>query len=304
MIIKTYPNRNIYGKYFLATEAPDDEEVTEEQPKPRRNVKVISVKPSNRGKDFTQIENEQIDVDNVEYDEDIDNDTTDYGEEEPEAEQEVQADTEQEPAEVDADTANEQPQPEVDNNTEEQPVQNQQPAEQADEPVEQPDTGDNADYTDTGEDPNAQDYADNETGEEGPDTGDNADYTDTGEDPNAQQPVQDQVPDNGATKTAPGVEFDSTRKYNLYKEFMSLYNACDNYISKLENILRNDYEENQIIRISVINLREIKDIVSDYMTIRFPLSTYVQSLLFYQKMVVSIQLVFNLLKSIGINKTK
>ena len=28
MILKTYPNRNIYGKYFLATEAPDDEEIT------------------------------------------------------------------------------------------------------------------------------------------------------------------------------------------------------------------------------------------------------------------------------------
>ena len=101
---------------------------------------------------------------------------------------------------------------------------------------------------------------------------------------------------------APGVELDSTRKYNLYREFMSLYNACDNYISKLENILRNDYDENQIILISVNNLREIKDIVSDYMTIRFQINTYVQSLLFYQKMIVAVQLVFKLLKSINSKK--
>ena len=83
---------------------------------------------------------------------------------------------------------------------------------------------------------------------------------------------------------------------------MSLYNACDNYISKLENVLKNDDEENQIIRISVKNLREIRDILSDYMTIRFQLNTYVQSLLFYQKMVVSVQLVFNILKTIKSNK--
>ena len=50
---------------------------------------------------------------------------------------------------------------------------------------------------------------------------------------------------------------------------------------------------------SVTKLREIKDIIFDYMTIRFQLNSYVQSLLFYQKMVVAVQLVFNLLKSIA-----
>jgi len=38
------------------------------------------------------------------------------------------------------------------------------------------------------------------------------------------------------------------------------------------------------------------------MTIRFTLNTYVQSLLFYQKMVVSVQLVFKMLASIKKNK--
>ena len=78
---------------------------------------------------------------------------------------------------------------------------------------------------------------------------------------------------------------------------MSLYNACDNYISKLENVLKDDTIQNQIIRTSVNNLRDIKDIIYDYMTIKYPINSYIQSLLFYQKMKVSIQLIFALLKN-------
>lgn len=275
MIIKTYPNKNIYGKYFLATEAPDDEEVSEEQPKPKRNVKVVSVKPSNRSKDFTQVGNPPITPDDVEDTEDIDVDTTDYG-------------TEEIPDTTDT--------PETTEPAAEEPVIDDTNAEASPEDAttdDAPDTGegDTTDFT-------ADDPAIDDTGEEGPDTGGDEDFTaDTGED-TTDMATDDTTGDATADGGKPGVEFDSTRKYNLYKEYMSLYNACDNYISKLENILKNDNEENQLIRIAVKNLREIKDILSDYMTIRFQLNTYVQSLLFYQKMVVSVQLVFNLLKSI------
>ena len=43
-------------------------------------------------------------------------------------------------------------------------------------------------------------------------------------------------------------------------------------------------------------LREIKDLTYDFMMIKFELSSYVQSLLFYQNLIVSVQLVFNLIK--------
>lgn len=290
MIIKTYINRNLYGKYFLATEAPDDEEVTEEQPKPKRNVKVISVKPSNRGKDFSQIEEEPVEEPTPE-------ETPETTESTPETEETVPAeDTSTEP-------------------TENVPEETEVPdAEEA--PVEDvSDTGDE-DFTDgaedTGEEVNTDDTG--ETGEETPDDSGDEDFTagvdDTGEEatPTEETPPTENTTassDNTANNNnAPGVDLDSMRRYNLFKEFMSLYNACDNYISKLENILRNDYEENQIIRISVNNLREIKDILSDYMTIRFRLNSYIQSLLFYQKMVVSVQLVFNMLKSINSKNSK
>ena len=53
MILKIKPY-NPYGKYFLAVEAPDDENADD---KKKRNVKVITVKPDNRKrKDFTEVD--------------------------------------------------------------------------------------------------------------------------------------------------------------------------------------------------------------------------------------------------------
>lgn len=293
MILKTYPNKNLYGKYFLATEAPDDETVTEDQAKPKRNVKVISVKPSNRGKDFTQVGNPPITADDTDVNDEVDLDTTDYSTDTAE---------EETPTQPEEPTTSEETTPPVEE-VPEQPTQ-EGDADQ-DTQVEQPDTGDddNTDFTsDTGDIPTEGD----ETGEDGPDTGGDEDFTAGSDDQSMDDTTQDNQDNaNAATDkpAAPGVELDSTRKYNLYKEYMSLYNACDNYIGKLENILKDDTDENKIIRISVNNLREIKDILYDYMTIRFQLNTYVQSLLFYQKMVVAVQLVFNLLKSIKTLKT-
>lgn len=301
MIIKTYINRNIYGKYFLATEAPEDEEVIEEQPKPRRNVKVISVKPSNRGKDFTEVEEEPVEEEN---------ETPETEESTPDTEEKTSTDDITiEPTENTPDTTEAEETPVEDN--EPAPEENETPetqettADTNEEPVDEgPDIDGDEDFTDgadiAGEETPAEG---DETGEEGPDTGSDEDFADgadnTGEEA---QPTEDAQPAQNTTpanNNAPGVDLDSMRKYNLFKEFMSLYNACDNYISKLETILKNDYEENQIIRISVNNLREIKDILSDYMTIRFRLNSYIQSLLFYQKMVVGVQLIFNMLRSIN-----
>ncbi len=294
MIIKTYPNKNLYGKYFLATEAPSDEVVTTEQPKPRRNVKVISVKPSNRYKDFTDINQED--------------------EEEPKTQDNEQTDTSDKNESDVQDTQPEENLPEE---------QNTSPVVDGDntnneQPDDQPDTGeeDNTDFAgetepneESEENPETGDVDAEETGEEGPDVGGEDDFTASVDEGNPEEPSVDSGEQptqntNEVKSNAPGVEFDSTRKYNLFKEYMSLYNATDNYISKLENVLKNDYEENQIIRISVNNLREIKDILFDYMTIRFQLNSYIQSLLFYQKMVVAVQLVFNLLKSISNKSNK
>lgn len=94
------------------------------------------------------------------------------------------------------------------------------------------------------------------------------------------------------------LDYDSTRKYNLFKEYISLYNAIDNYITKFENIVNDDRMINQVYRIATNSLREIKELTFDYMILKFELSSYVQSLIFYEKLTVAVQLVFRMISDV------
>ena len=143
-----------------------------------------------------------------------------------------------------------------------------------------------------------------------------------GEDAPAEEPVEDDTNFNdmdggsGDTTTStttstdsgdnekkgPGVEYDSTRKYVLFKEYMSLYNAINNYITKLESVINDDIETNRTISEAANRLREIRDLTYDYMTMKYEISTYTQSLLFYQTLIVSVQMVFRLLENIDFSK--
>ena len=287
MVLRIHKNTkpNLYGKYFLASEADDEE--TEEEVKPetatRRNVKVVTVKPNNRSKQFADVdigtEEETPEPDNTaaETDAPATDDNTDF----------TADDTADNATPETGDVGGDTEQPNTDD---------------------APETGDETDFSNTGKDPNTQDNTGGETGggdADAPETGDETDFADAAGDETGTE--DDGTTDDGGDaaaeqgnadeKAKPGVEYDSTRKYNLFKEYMSLYNACDNYISKLENVLKDDTIQNQIIRTSVNNLRDIKDIIYDYMTIKYPINSYIQSLLFYQKMKVSIQLIFSLLKN-------
>lgn len=128
----------------------------------------------------------------------------------------------------------------------------------------------------------------------------NTDFTDdgTGED-NGDTTQQDSdssnTTDDQGDKKGPGLEYDSTRKYILFLNYQSLINAVNNYITKLENNLGDDTDSNKILKTSINKLKEIKDLCYDYITMKFETSTYIQSLLFYQNIIVMVQLVFDML---------
>ena len=149
----------------------------------------------------------------------------------------------------------------------------------------QPATDDNADTQPETSDDNADDVQPDTDFNNQDDNGDVQPATDDGS-----------QSDGNQNSKGPGLEYDSTRKYNLFKEYMSLYNALDNYVSKLEDSISDNLPMNQVIKVAVNKLREIKDLTYDFMMIKFELSSYVQSLLFYQNLIVSVQLVFNLIK--------
>lgn len=156
---------------------------------------------------------------------------------------------------------------------------------------------DNTDYTqdDTGAPADGQ-----STPDQG--NGDDIDFTDTGDDGAAdnQAPSEDATQDNGDNqKRGPGLEYDSVRKYNLYKEFARLRMAIDSYITKLESCISDDPESNHVIKICTTKFREMYDLITDYMMMKFELCTYIQNLLFYQRQITTVHLIFKLLKEVN-----
>lgn len=156
---------------------------------------------------------------------------------------------------------------------------------------------DNTDYTqdDTGAPADGQ-----STPDQG--NGDDIDFTDTGDDgaTDNQAPSEDAIQDNGDNqKRGPGLEYDSVRKYNLYKEFARLRMAIDSYITKLESCISDDPVSNHVIKICTTKFREMYDLITDYMMMKFELCTYIQNLLFYQRQITTVHLIFKLLKEVN-----
>ena len=132
--------------------------------------------------------------------------------------------------------------------------------------------------------------------------GDDIDFTDTGDDgaTDDQAPSEDTTQDNSDNqKRGPGLEYDSVRKYNLYKEFARLRMAIDSYITKLESCISDDPESNHVIKICTTKFREMYDLITDYMMMKFELCTYIQNLLFYQRQITTVHLIFKLLKEVN-----
>lgn len=296
-----------YGGYFLSIEAPGDEEETSVI---KSNTKVIDVKPNNRKKiDFT---------DGAEEPEEIEEPSEERPEEEP-------VDTDVDMNDENDYTTDEQNigevQPELDTVTD--PVVNDpNQVEQIDATAPAEDTTDVVDTdttedftsdttsTDTGLDTTTDDGTtptvdtdgdgnpdetndDTTGGDVDIDTGGGEDFTaDTGTTDDASATTDTTQTD----QKGPGIEYDSTRKYILFGNFISLSNAIENYISKLENNFTDNTANNKIIKTAVNKLKEIEELCDTYMTMKFEASGYIQSLLFFQNLIVMIQLVFEYVK--------
>lgn len=167
------------------------------------------------------------------------------------------------------------------------------------------DSSDGGDGTnDAGQDAGDEGGGDGDAGGEegGEDNEPDSDFDDLGQDVSSTAADTD-TDDENQDKKGPGLEYESTRKHVLFKEYISLYNALNNYISKLDNMINDDLELNRIISQANNRLKEIRTLVYDYMIIKYEISSYTQSLVFYQTIIVSVQMVFKLLQQADITKS-
>ena len=165
-------------------------------------------------------------------------------------------------------------------------------AEEPEEPPQEPETpeAEPEPQVDDAENPEANAEA---PAEDQPDTGTEEDFAaDTGEETPAEGDTQttDQQNTNG-----PGLEYDSTRQYKLFLDLNKLHDSVSNYISNLETEIRDDSKIMEIYTENIEKLKQVKDLLFDYMNLKFKNSSYIQNLLFYQKMYTTVDLIADIL---------
>ena len=264
--------QNKYGKYFLATEAPGDDE----ESSPRRNMKTIDIKPNKRARlDFSA---DAIPKDEPEEPQTDDTSNTD-----------VQA--------TDGGDDNPDFTTDTDQNTDTDSLSD--------------DDGENVDFTTGLTDSDGNDESGDGDADAGDDQAtdggdeDNPDFTSgmddgSGEDSSTGDGGADTASTDGSGDESqpkgPGLEYASTRKYILFMKFMDLYSSSQYYLDKMDDLLKDDNFDTYVVKDAKAHMQEEKELLYEYMTTHFPGSTYVQNLLFYNKMLATIQLIFNQLE--------
>ena len=252
----------------------------------KRNQKVINIrKPSGRRTDYTQgadLEDEPEDG----GDEPV-TDDTDYSDE-PDSGEDAPTDDAGDDSGTDDSVGDEENIDASDNSGNE---------DGGDEPVtddtdysDEPDSGEDAPTDDAGDDSGTDepttddtDYSeDDDSSSEGDDGG-----TGAGED-------NPDNPDSGGNSS----NDEQVRKYALYKKFLKLDSTLGGIIEKLSSALSDNPDINQKYKIITNKVKTLKELLSQYMIIRFSKSSYIQSMLFYQRVMAAMEITLGILKEL------
>ena len=134
------------------------------------------------------------------------------------------------------------------------------------------------------EDPTAggEDFEDNieDTGDEG---GEDAGTDDAGGGEENQQGVRNTT--------------ENQLKYTLFRNMKSLYLAIKNYEESLDSLNTPSMNYNSAIKVANNKLADLEEMMYEFMTLRFRDETYISCMEFYQKCLVTIQFIFELLRN-------
>lgn len=110
----------------------------------------------------------------------------------------------------------------------------------------------------------------------------------------AEAPPEEEVPQEEVQEEDDG---SAMRKYNLYKDYMLLYNNIRNYIDLLDNSVKDDINANQVLNKASDKLKKISRMLNEYMTIKYMNAEYFECLAFFQTAIASVKMVIELLKN-------
>ena len=170
----------------------------------------------------------------------------------------------------------------------------------------------NQDFTDGadgGEDAGTEPEGDDGGGDTGdePVTDDDQDFTDGVDDGgDAEDGGDDEnVPSEGDSSNDEDNEgVEAIYKYNLYQKFEKVLTTINDYLNDLQNIISDDAMINYQYKELTSKLTQIKDLMSDYMVLKFKKVSFAQSMLFYQRVMTSINIILDTLKRIRVSELK
>ena len=173
------------------------------------------------------------------------------------------------------------------------------------------DDSDNDDSSDDSNDDSGDDNNGSDDSDSGNDSGDDDGSDDMDSDPH-DMGDDDEDPDAGSDdesssddssnrsddeKGKPGTDFENMRRYNLYKKFMSLADSINGYTDTLDALVYDDNDLNTITKTVSSKLKQLSEIMYDYMTMKFENDSYTQALLFYHEVNAGVRMCFDLLES-------
>jgi hypothetical protein len=173
---------------------------------------------------------------------------------------------------------------------------------------------DEEDYSDT-DIPEDSETPEDDGEEETPDEPitDDEDYTADADNPpedggeeGETQTIDSETPDQGEDQSGEGEDdkVEQMYKYNLYQKFKNVYTSLDEYIDEINTITSDDGELNREYKELSIKLIKIKELMKDYMIMKFAKSSFTKSMFFYQRIMTSINLILQILKKIRLNEIK
>ena len=298
-----------YEKYFM-TEAPAR----------RPYMKIVTANPDNRLKSFDDnIEDldadddmpDEADMELVDDDEDLDFDDNieDLGEDDLPTEDDLMGDEEEGEDIPMEDDAPETPET-LDTDP---PGDNVEPEELADDPAPaaepapeettaeeqdlQTDPPEGAEGTEPTEPDAGEDDPEGEAPAEGGEGGDLEDnIEDTGDEGGEDTETDDA---GGEEENQQGIRntTENQLKYTLFRNMKSLYLAVKNYEESLDSLNTPSMNYNSAIKVANNKLADLEEMMYEFMTLRFRDETYISCMEFYQKCLVTIQFIFELLRN-------
>ena len=194
--------------------------------------------------------------------------------------------------------------------TPEEPITDEEDYSDTDIPEDSETPEDNEDYTTDADNP-PEEGGNEETPDE-PIT-DNEDYTADADNPpedggneGEAETTDSETPDQGEDQSGEGQDdkVEQMYKYNLYQKFKNVYTSLDEYIEEINTITSDDGELNREYKELSIKLIKIKELMKDYMIMKFAKSSFTKSMFFYQRIMTSINLILQTLKKIRLSEIK